>query len=136
MNKRPLVGLAVIIQKEGKVLLGKRKNSHGEGCWGFPGGHLEYGESFEECAQRETLEETGLEIKNLKSGITTNDIFEKEEKHYVTVFMICDYLSGNVEIREPEKCEIWEWFKWEDIPESVFLPITNLKKQGLNPFND
>jgi len=107
MNKRPLVGLAVIIQKEGKVLLGKRKNSHGEGCWGFPGGHLEYGESFEECAQRETLEETGLEIKNLKSGITTNDIFEKEEKHYVTVFMICDYLSGNVEIREPEKCEIW-----------------------------
>ncbi len=134
MNKRPLVGLAVIIRKDNKVLLGKRKNSHGEGCWGFPGGHLEYGESFEECAKRETQEETGLEIKNLKSGLATNDIFEKEKKHYVTVFMIGDYLSGNVETREPEKCEKWEWFAWDDIPESVFLPITNLRKQGLNPF--
>lgn len=65
MNERPKVGIGVIVRKEGKVLLGKRKNSHGAGSWAFPGGHLEYGESWEECARREVKEETGIAIKNM-----------------------------------------------------------------------
>ncbi len=54
--ERPKVGVGVIVVKEGKVLLLQRKNSHGSGTWCFPGGHLEYGESLEECAKREVLE--------------------------------------------------------------------------------
>ena len=50
------VGIGVMIFKDGKVLLGKRKGSHGEGDWAFPGGHLDYMEGFEECARRETRE--------------------------------------------------------------------------------
>ncbi len=44
-NKRPKVGLGVLIFKDGKVLLGKRKGAHGEGTWCPPGGHLEFGET-------------------------------------------------------------------------------------------
>ena len=73
--ERPKVGVGVIIVKEGKILLGKRKNAHGEGTWCPPGGHLELGESYEECAKRETFEETGLQIKNLQFITATNDIF-------------------------------------------------------------
>lgn len=43
MNKSPKVGIGVIVRKDNQILLGKRKNSHGDGCWAFPGGHLEYG---------------------------------------------------------------------------------------------
>jgi 8-oxo-dGTP diphosphatase len=46
MDKRPLIGVAVIVIKEDEVLLGKRKNSHGSGTWAFPGGHLEFKESI------------------------------------------------------------------------------------------
>ena len=57
------------------------------GTWGLPGGHLEANESFEDCANREILEETGLQIRNLRFLTATNDIMESEGKHYVTIFM-------------------------------------------------
>ena len=58
----PRVGIGVLIFKEQKILLGKRIMSHGSGTWSPPGGHLEFRESFEECAIREVNEETGLTI--------------------------------------------------------------------------
>ena len=51
--QRPKVGVGVMIFKNGKVLLGKRKGSHGEGEFALPGGHLEYMEGFANCASRE-----------------------------------------------------------------------------------
>ena len=61
-DQKPKVGLGVCIVKDNKVLLGKRKGSHGAGTWSFPGGHLEFQETWEKCAKREVLEETGLKI--------------------------------------------------------------------------
>ncbi len=134
MEKRPLVGLGVAVLKDGKVLLGKRKNSHGAGTWCFPGGHLEFGESFEDCARRETLEETGVNIKNVRLGTVTNDIFEKEKKHYITVYMIAEHESGEARVMEPEKSEAWRWFRWDDLPRPLFLCMEGLIAQGFDPF--
>ena len=124
----PKVGIGVIIKKDGKILLGRRINAHGEGTWSFPGGHLEFGESWESCASRETMEETGLKIKKIKFHAVTNDIFKKENKHYITIFMESDYDSGILQNMEPEKCEKWDWFEWDNLPEPLFLPIMNLRK--------
>ncbi len=134
-ENRPKVGLGVCIIKEGKVLMGKRKNAHGEGDWCFPGGHLEFNESWEACAHRETLEEAGITIKNLRFGFVTNDIFEKEDKHYVTIIMIADHDAGEVTLCEPEKCEKWDWFPWNNLPNPLFVPLYNLVKVGFNPFS-
>ena len=134
MEDRPMIGIGVIVIKNNKVLLGKRKNSHGEGTWCFPGGHLEFNEEIEECGKREVLEETGIKIKNIKLGPFTNDIFKKEGKHYVTLFLISDYDSGKVRVMEPDKFEKWEWFEWGKLPKPLFLPIQNLLKQKFNPF--
>lgn len=133
-ENRPKVGVGVIVTRDQKVLLGKRRNAHGDGTWSFPGGHLEFGEEPEDCAIRETLEETGIRIKNLRRSAYTNDIFRKENKHYITLYIISEYDSGTVKIMEPEKCERWEWFDWDNLPEPLFLPIENLLKDKFNPF--
>ena len=130
MNKRPQVGIAVIVVKDNQVLIGKRKYSHGDATWAFPGGHLEYGESIEDCAAREVLEETGVRIKNMRLGPYTNDIFEKEDKHYVTLFVIAEHKSGIPELKEPQKCDIWVWSNWPPDVQPHFLPIQNLLKQN------
>lgn len=136
MNKRPQVGVGVIVVKDNKVLLGKRKRSHGSGFWAFPGGHLEFSESFEQCAQREVAEEVGIAIDNVRLFTVTNDWFQQEDKHYVTVFVIAEYKAGEVQCMEPEKCEGWEWFSWTALPEQLFLPIAQLVKQGHNPLQN
>jgi len=132
-SKRPKVGVGVAVIKGGKVLLGKRKNAHGEGTWSFPGGHLEYNESWEDCASRETLEETGLSIKNIRFGTVTNDLFHKEQKHYVTIIMLSDYDSGTLQVMEPDKCEQWKWYNWNNLPNALFVSIENLLKENFNP---
>ena len=133
MEKRPKVGIGVMVIKEGNILLGKRKNAHGEGTWSYPGGHLEFGESWETCAKREVMEETGIEIKNLRFGMVTNDVFEKEHKHYITIFIVADYDAGDLKLMEPHKCEQWDWFEWGQFPEPLFLPIINQLKTDFNP---
>lgn len=113
------VGIGVFVFKDGKFLLGQRKGSHGSGTWSIPGGHLEFGESFEETAVREVYEETGLHIKNVRFGAVTNDILMDENKHYVSVWLLSDYGSGTERIMEPDKCNALEWHTFDDLPQPL-----------------
>ena len=131
---RPYIGVAVIVIHNQKVLLGKRKGSHGAGGWQFPGGHLELNESIDACAQREVMEETGIRVGNIRFGPYTNDIFVEEKKHYVTLFVVAEYQGGTVQVREPEKCEKWRWFEWAKFPTPLFLPTANVLALGYSPF--
>ena len=115
----PKVGIGVMIFKEGKILLGKRKGSHGEGEYAFPGGHLDYMETIEDCAKRETFEETGIEIKDIRFQFVAN-VHKYKPKHYLHIGVIADYQSGEVQIREPEKCEGWNWYSLDNLPEPLF----------------
>jgi len=135
MKQIPRVGVGVIIINGGKVLLGKRKNSIGHGTWFFPGGHLEFGESPTECAEREVREETGLQVKNIRQGPYTNDFYVPEqfsatEKQYIMLYILADYVGGEPELRESENCEGWQWFAWDKLPEPLFLPLANLVRSG------
>lgn len=129
MDKFVRIGVGILIFKENKILLGKRKNSHGDGTWSNPGGHLEFGESIEECAKREVLEETGLEVINIKEICFTEDFFDKEDKHYITIFVSAQYTGGNPSVLEPNKCEKWDWFSLNELPANLFLPNKNLFKK-------
>ena len=70
MFESPRVGVGVIITRNEQVLLLKRKNVHGSGSWSTPGGHLDFGESPEECAIREAKEEADLDITKIQNPIT------------------------------------------------------------------
>jgi 8-oxo-dGTP diphosphatase len=130
MPATPQVGVAVFIIDKGRILLGKRKGSHGAGSWATPGGHLEFGESVEDCARREVLEETNLTLKNLRLGPFTNNVFESEKRHYVTLFVLAAPASDALKTMEPRKCEGWLWFEWSSLPEPLFAPIVTLRTQG------
>jgi len=134
-KQRPKVGTGVIIVKDNKILLHKRKCAHGGGTWSTPGGHLEFNESFVECAKRETWEEAGIEIKNVRYTTLTNDVFSADGTHYITIYLLAEHASGEPTVKEPERCECWQWFSWNELPKPLFIPMQNLLKQGYNPFN-
>ena len=123
------VGVA-IIKPCGKVLIGKRKGSHGPATWAFPGGHLETGESIFECAAREALEETGLVLGDMVEGPVTEDYFAENDTRYITHFVVAKHTGGEPELREPEKCEEWNWVDWADIPMPRFKPLDTIICKG------
>lgn len=126
VEKIPRIGVGCIVQKDGKVLLGQRKGSHSMGTWNLPGGHLEFGETVEECAARELLEETGLKPLSLRLGPWVENFMDDGQKHYITIFVYADSFEGEPQLLEPHKCTGWEWFTWDHLPDPLFAPITTL----------
>jgi len=118
-ESQPRTGIGVMIVKDGKVLLGLRKGSHGAGEYAFPGGHLEHMESFEDCARRETREECGLEIENIRFQFVAN-LQQYPPRHYVHIGLVADWKSGDPCAMEPEKCERWEWHDLDLLPDRLF----------------
>ena len=123
---RPYIGTAVFVMRDGKFLFLQRKGSHGEGTWSTPGGYMEFGETFEECAKREVREETGMEIENVRVGAVTNDIFAADNKHFVTIWLVSDWKSGEPSITEPDKCMKQQWVDFGSLPRPLFLPWEQL----------
>src|SRR5450830_1031554 len=132
-NPIPRVGVGVIIIKDGFVLLGERIGSHGAGTWALPGGHLEFGESVNCCAQREAEEETGLQLQEITHAAYTNDVMLAEGKHYVTIFVQATANAPEPVVMEPTKCKGWHWFRWSEMPQNLFQPLRTLVLQGFVP---
>lgn len=120
------VGVGVIIERNGTVLLQRRTGAHGEGTWSCPGGHIDFGETVEACAQRETREETGLEIDAVTFHAITNDVFPNEAKHYITVWVRAEYLGGEPIVRSEREATDIGWFPWDHLPAPLFIPLKNL----------
>ncbi|HKZ45737.1 MAG TPA: NUDIX domain-containing protein [archaeon] len=135
-DKRPGVGIGVMILKDGKVLLGKRNDDpakadsqlHGEGTWTMPGGKLHFGESFEDAAYREVLEETGIKInkEKLKFISLTND--RVEDAHFITIGFLCEDFEGEAGTMEPEEITEWRWFGLDNLPRIIFFPSEKILK--------
>lgn len=122
---RPRVGVGVLVEQNGKVLLGLRKGSHGTFTWAPPGGHLEFAEGVEECAKRELLEETGLRAVSCTLSSWVENVMENGQKHYITLFVIVNQFEGEVQLLEPDKCEGWQWFSWNELPQPLFASLAS-----------
>lgn len=118
----PRVGIGVFIIRDNRdVLLGRRKNAHGEGEWAFPGGKQELGESIFQGAARELEEECGpaLRVSNMRI-LCNGDLTKYAPKHFFEVGIACSYVSGEPVVMEPDKCYEWEWFNMWKLPKNYF----------------
>lgn len=130
MNLRKFVGHAplllvssgvLIVNEYNELLLQKRKDN---GFWGYPGGSMELGESFEECAKREVFEETGLKCLDL-SPLTCNS---GEKMHYtypngdevyiVEEVFVCSKYEGILKFEESEVTD-QKFFSLDNLPDEV-----------------
>ncbi|KAI8052129.1 hypothetical protein BDF22DRAFT_690109 [Syncephalis plumigaleata] len=104
-----------------QVLVGLRKGKHGEGYWQFPGGALEFGESFEECAKHRTRND------DIRVISCFNVIFQESNKHCVAVFVrgVCQDSTAEPQNMEPEKNAGWQWTTIAEIraSNSQFRPL-------------
>lgn len=136
MNTKVGVGVAIIDYVDGKahVLLGKRKGSHGEGEWAFPGGHMEYMESFEDAAHRELIEEIGpsVSVTNMEVCSVTN-LKSYAPKHYIDIGMTCRFISGDIKTMEPDKVESWQWVAIDQLHKlKLFATVLNTVEAALS----
>ncbi|MFH0954965.1 MAG: NUDIX domain-containing protein [Candidatus Micrarchaeota archaeon] len=131
-EKRIGVGVGVMIMKNGKVLPGKRHVDpakatsllKGAGTWTMPGGKMDFGESFEECAKRETLEETGIKLKSVRVLCVSND--RVPDAHFVTIGLYSEDFSEEPQVMEPDKITEWHWFDLDHLPSPIFFPSQNV----------
>ena len=114
----PLVGVGTMILRDGKVLLGRRKGSHGAESFGWAGGHLKFGETLEQGAIREVSEETGLVVSSLKLLCISNII--DYGKHYLDIEFLAEVEPGQPQVLEPHRVESWDWYSFEDLPSPLF----------------
>ena len=111
----------MIFVRDGRVFLAKRQGAHGEGTWASAGGHLETGESLEECARREALEELGVTVGHLRFLCVSNIV--AYGKHYVDIEFLGDI--GGQEPRLSETMEFSDsgWFALNCLPEPLFQAV-------------
>lgn len=121
-EERPRVGLGVLVRKGDRILLGRRRGSHGAGQYASPGGHLEHLESFEACCRREVREETGLEIRDVRL-LRVMNVTEYAPRHYVDLAFVAEWVSGEPEVREPDKVERWDWYALDALPSPLFATM-------------
>ncbi|HLF04999.1 MAG TPA: NUDIX domain-containing protein [Dehalococcoidia bacterium] len=118
---RPLVGVGVVFLREGRVFLAKRQGAHGEATWASAGGHLEMGESLEECARREALEELGVRVGHLRFLCVSNIIFYG--KHYLDVEFLGDIGDQEPVLAEPDAFSQAGWFPLTGLPQPLFQAV-------------
>ncbi len=97
----------LVINKKGEVLI--IKSPKWKDCFIVPGGHIEYGEKIRDAAEREVLEEVGIETKFVKLVIVQDVIFPKEfykKKHFVSLGCLCKALSSETQKDGKEVSEI------------------------------
>ena len=127
----------LILNSEGKVLLGKRHDDYkkadselkGAGNWTMPGGKQDFGESFEDAAKRETKEETGLTLGKVEVIALNAD--QTDTAHYVTIGLLGRDFAGEPQVCEPEKITCWQWFDPTNLPSPMYEPSAKLLQNYL-----
>jgi 8-oxo-dGTP diphosphatase len=122
----PRVGVGCIVRRDAEVLLLRRHGSHGSETWASPGGELDFGEDPAVCAARETEEETGLRVSGLRFIGVTNDVFEVDAKHYVSLWYETDTHDGEATLLSPGEHAELRWFPADALPDRLFPPLRRL----------
>lgn len=124
--RRPVLGAIAVVCRhacgQDQVILVQRGKAPNAGWWGFPGGHVEMGETALQAAARELLEETGVTARPLEY-LTNVDVISRDEsgaveRQYLLTAVLCEHISG-----EPVPDDDAEQAEW--------IPIAEIENRGL-----
>jgi 8-oxo-dGTP diphosphatase len=118
----PRVGVGCIVMHHGRVLLVRNRR----GLWSAPGGHLDFGESPEDAAVRETREETGVAVAGVEFVALTSDVMPASGKHYITIWMRGATDDPDLLIADAEEIAEAGWFDPEALPGPRAVYFENL----------
>ncbi|MXX63696.1 MAG: NUDIX domain-containing protein [Acidimicrobiia bacterium] len=118
----PMVGVGVVVNQEGRMLLVERGRGVGTGLWAVPGGKVRYGERLTEAAIREVKEETGLEVV-LGKVIWAGEALDPSlpPQHHVVIIDYTGRVVGG------------ELAAGDDAARVEFVPIEDLRSRPLTP---
>jgi len=119
----PRVAVGAVVFKDERVLLVRRGQPPSEDLWAIPGGSVEIGETLQEAAEREILEETGITVR-AGEPVYTFDVIDRDSAgkirfHYVIVDLAADYVTG-----EPKAGDDAAEARWVTAQEIDTLPVS------------
>jgi 8-oxo-dGTP diphosphatase len=109
-----------MVLRDNRVMLGKRKGSHGAGSYAWCGGGLEFGESLEEAVARELEQESGLVLTRAELFCVSN--IREYDRHYIDFEFLVE-ATGEPVHREPRKSGPWQWYSLDRLPTPLFRPV-------------
>jgi ADP-ribose pyrophosphatase len=121
--EHPRAAVGAVVFKDDKVLLVRRGRPPAMGQWAIPGGNVKLGETLQQAAEREILEETGITIR-ARDPIYTFDAIVRDEDgaiqfHYVIIDLAADYIDGN-----PRPGDDADEVQWLDAQALDTLPVS------------
>jgi len=132
----PISGVgAVVYNKAGKILMVKRAKEPNKGMWSVPGGAIELGETINQAAEREVLEECSVKIEVERILDAAENIVKDENGriryHYVIIDLVAKYVSGKLKANtDAAECR---WFTPEEITQMNITPTLRamFRRQGI-----
>ena len=131
----PVTGVGAVVFHNKQVLLVRRRNAPSQGQWAIPGGKLRFGETLQEGAEREVLEETGIRIR-ADEPVFAFDVIERDTNgepalHYVVVDLAATYIDGTP-VGTDDASDA-RWFSAEELDK---FPVNKTTRKLLSRYAD
>jgi len=125
----PAVYLVLI--ESGRLLMARRINTgYGDGMYSLVAGHVEAGERLTDALIREAREEAGIVLE--APDLTLAHTLHRPVEGRVDFFFTARRWAGEIEIKEPEKCDDLSWFELDRLPETTLPYIRHVMEQIRN----
>jgi 8-oxo-dGTP diphosphatase len=111
----------VVITEEQKILLVRHRKGNRQ-YWVLPGGRLEYGETFQECAIRELKEETGLDIEVERFLFLSEAIAPDRSRHIVNIYLKAKIVGGTMRLGNEPVLAAVELVPFSELERSTLFP--------------
>lgn len=115
-RNEPRLGCGAVILRDETILLVQRLREPEAGCWGLPGGKIDWLEPVEEAVAREVKEELGITLHKIKLLCVIDQIDQFREEHWVAPIYLTSHFDGEPRLMEPEKHSAFGWFALHDLP--------------------
>ena len=127
----------IVITNDGKILLVRHRKGPRQ-YWVLPGGRLEYGETFDECAVRELKEETGLDIKVNRLIYLSEAIAPDRSRHIVNIYLTASVIGGTLKLGDEPVLAGVDYVPMAELESSTLYPpvskrILESVKHGFQP---